>query len=207
MRRIFALILGLGMLISCTGAILEPDGDAIVLSSRDMGMQTKTGLPFSEGTSYWFFAFNRAQGSVFQYPAVIQAEGHESAEGVIEFPEGTRSHFGGRRMDFYGLTFADAAAGHWAGASFVTSDGQAPRYRLERAADGSLGDLRRGVLLDRSSDNTAGRLEVDFHHALSRLHFIAARQDSDNLKGIYISSISLADYSAATLDLASGEWT
>lgn len=207
MRRILSIILALGMLISCTGTLPEPDGDAIVLSSRDMGMQTKTGLPFSEGTSYWFFAFNRSEGTEFIYPAVIQAEGIESAEGVIDFPEGTRSHFGGRRMDFFGLTFADAAAGHWAGASFTAIDGQAPRYRLERAADGSLGDLRRGVLLDRSSGNTAGRLEVDFHHALSRLHFIAARQDSDNLEGIYISSITLADYGAATLDLASGEWT
>lgn len=209
MKRIFTFILGLCLLASCSGNLTDTGSDSFVLRSRDMGMETKAGVPFTENTSYWFFAFNRsvADGTTeFDYPAVIQCAGTESGEGIISFPDGTRSHFGGRSMDFYGLTFADTDASHWSD-GFTTTSGQSPKYGLQRGSDGNLGDLRLGVLRNVSSENSTGRLEVDFQHALSKLHFVAARQDVANLEGIYVSSIEVYDYDAARLDLENGTWT
>ena len=207
MNRIYTLILGLCLLVSCTGSLRESGDDTFVLRSRDMDMETRAGTRFSESTSYWFFAFNRSGGATaFSYPAVIQTTGTESGTGTIDFPSGTQSHFGGRSMDFYGLTFGDADASHWSG-GFTTAAGQSPKYRLQRGSDGNLGDLRLGVLQNVSSENTTGRLEVDFRHALSKLHFVAARQDVANLAGMYVSSIEVYDYAAASLDMASGAWT
>lgn len=209
MNRIYTLILGICLLVSCAGPVMDSGSDSFVLCSRDMGMETKAAVPFTENTSYWFFAFNRSVSDgtpEFYYPAVIQCPGIESGTGTIVFPDGTRSHFGGRSMDFYGLTFADTDASHWSD-GFTTSESQSPKYRLQRKSDGTLGDLRLGVLQNVSSENTTGRLEVDFHHALSKLHFVAARQDVANLEGIYVSSIEVYDYDAASLDLGNGSWT
>lgn len=208
MKRIHAAIIFLAVLASsCTGSLSVQQAQSFVLSSRDIAMDTKGAVPFDHGTSYFFFAFNRnADGAEFEYPAVIQAPGTESADGTIGFAEGTRNHFGGRSMDFYGLTYADADAGHWTTGCFETNQSSAPKYLLERDSNGKLADLRHGVLKNVSGSNTSGRLEVDFHHALSKLRFVAARQDADNLSGIYITSISVEDYPGAQLNLASGEW-
>lgn len=207
-KRIYTtLLLSLVLLGSCTAFRVETDGDSFVVRTRDAGMESKAGQPFSEGTSYMFFAFNRSESTgatEFTYPATIQAVGTESAQGQIEFAEGTRNHFGGRRMDFYGLTYADSDPGHWDPAKFTTTNGNAPKYNVTRHSSGVLEDLRLGVLQDVSSASSAGHLEVDFHHALSKLRFMAVRQNADNLEGIYITSISVWDHASGTLDLSSG---
>ncbi|MCQ2130932.1 MAG: fimbrillin family protein [Bacteroidales bacterium] len=207
MRRLYALILCLVAISSCMEPGLETGGDAFVLSSRDIDMHTKAAQAFDEGTSYYVYAFNRSEpGGVteFNYPAVIDAVGTEDSNGHIGFTAGTRDHFGGRKMDFYGLTYGDSDADHWA-SGLSTANGEHPKYRLERR-DGSLDDLRMAALENQSSSNSTGQLQLDFKHALAKLRFVAARQNASNLEGIYIKSISVTDYDAATLDLVDGAW-
>lgn len=210
-KALIPLILPFLLCISCKEDFLRMERDAFMLCSTDTDMASKAMDNFPEQTSYYFFAFNRDNSSrepIYSYPAVIQACGTESAGHVISFPEGTRSHFGGRSIDFLALTYADASSEHWNESSFVCAQGNAPVYRMSRNTEYpfALADLRHGCAKDMNSENSTGKVEVDFHHALSKLKFTAARQDSDNLNGIYISEITVSDYSLASLNLADGSW-
>lgn len=192
--------------ISCIGEISVQERGAFSLRSSDDAQMTKAGrntIVFPEGTTYYFQALRHDSKGLVLEPSFFSSTGVEDATHIIRFPEDVPNLYQGNTLDFYGLTFASQEAFPDADVSSV--DGR-PVFVLAHDNEGRLADLRRGELKGQSSINP-GELEVRMRHALSRLNFMAVKQDVPELAGAYVEEIMVVDSEAARLDLVSGGWT
>ncbi len=162
-------------------------------------------VPFTDGDAYHIYAYetDNVSNSDLSSP-YIDTPATETG-GAIAFPPAVETLFGGRTLNFYGITVGESGSIESA-LSKKTVGGVAgkPVFTLERAA-GRLKDLRRAVLPCQSSVNS-GEIVLPFKHALSKINFTITRQDVPELVGATLESVSIWDYDIADYDIIAGEW-
>ncbi|MCQ2130123.1 MAG: fimbrillin family protein [Bacteroidales bacterium] len=162
-------------------------------------------VPFGEGDKYHIYAYetDKVNNSNLSSP-YIDSDATET-DGAIKFPSSVETLFGGRTLNFYGVTVGESGPIESAlDKRTINGIANKPVFALVRT-DGRLKDLRRAVLPSQSSVNS-GEIVLPFKHALSKINFTITRQDVPELVGATLESVSIWDYDSALYDIIAGEW-
>lgn len=185
---------------------LPEANDGFKLASSEEQIITRSGdeiLHFAENTKYLLYAVKSNTWGSY-HDGLDGAEGTETATHYISYRV-NEDRFSGEELSFYALTYGN---GTKPVCQSMTSD-NVPLCKLAQDASTKiLPDLRRAYLPDRNSMKSGVQL-LPFRHTLARLKFEVVKQDEGTdvthlLDNIILTGISVTDYTAGNLNLATG---
>lgn len=213
-KYIISVCRPMALLITLAACSTEADDIAInkgpdyfSLSATKEQLITRSGevteRTFAEGTKYRLYGIISNEWSNL-HSTMSGAEGTETVtddkHSVSYLTAGTsEDRFEGKTLSFYGLTYGNTTTP----ACMIGAE-NVPFCKISADAKGTLPDLRRAVLLDRTGVNS-GLLNLSFKHTLAKLKFEVVKQ-KDAGDNITLTEISVKDYNTGTLNLNTGKY-
>lgn len=213
MRRIFTHISAILCLViaSCSDQLSDVEqnllgNEKIAFSANSARMVTKAGLQytsFAEDTKYLLYGLESPSGSGnYDWNDMIMNDvtGVETESHLIDYGEDL--YFNKRHLDFYGVTVCSTEIVPQRTDASASSE---PVFSLA-LEDGVFPDLMYSDNL-KNCNESMGLLDMNFDHALSKIHFDVVRQDKESLKGIRLKSISIIDtHRNGEFNIVTGKW-